>query len=190
MRLDKKRSGLAFNSPASRRCAAGTRRNFQWVIFEVLYSLYFLSIYLFTYIVYRICRIDLSIPKVQILSKSIHTYLYLPGKTNQIKTSKNIKNAIDSKIDTKNEWFENRSCVVTQISVYLNHEKCPSKTHKQKRYPWKGNILRGILLAPCGGDCAKNILKGPKNQLIHGTRWIRTARKSGKHEERIGFRRH
>ena len=26
MRLDRKRSGLAFGSPASRRCAAGTRR--------------------------------------------------------------------------------------------------------------------------------------------------------------------
>ena len=28
MRLDKRRSGLAFGSPASRRCAAGTCRNF------------------------------------------------------------------------------------------------------------------------------------------------------------------
>ena len=29
MRLDKRRSGLAFGSPAIRRCAAGTWRNFQ-----------------------------------------------------------------------------------------------------------------------------------------------------------------
>ena len=29
MRLAKRRSGLAFGSTASRRCAAGTRRNFQ-----------------------------------------------------------------------------------------------------------------------------------------------------------------
>ena len=32
MRLDKRRSGLAFGSPASRRCAAGTRRKLQKVI--------------------------------------------------------------------------------------------------------------------------------------------------------------
>ena len=29
MQLDKRRTGLAFGSPASRRSAAGTRRNFQ-----------------------------------------------------------------------------------------------------------------------------------------------------------------
>ena len=34
MRLDKRKPGLAFGSPASRRCAAGTRRKFNYVIFE------------------------------------------------------------------------------------------------------------------------------------------------------------
>ena len=51
MRLDKKRSGLAFGLPTSSRFAAGTRCNFQLVNFES----YILSVLLFLFIciVYR-----------------------------------------------------------------------------------------------------------------------------------------
>ena len=64
MRLDKRRSVLAFGSPASRRCAAGTCRNVSISYSRVLCALYYF--FIFICIVYLIRRIALSITTQQL----------------------------------------------------------------------------------------------------------------------------